>query len=68
MTLDDLKRMNAAVIPNSWAAEVLRMDPGRLAEYARTGQLKWNTIPSGNRVKHVRLDLIAFLEGRKDVQ
>ena len=65
-SLDDLKLMKADVIPNVWAAEVLRMDPNRLAEYARTGKLKWNTIISGNRVKHVRRSLIRFLEGEFD--
>ena len=65
-SLDDLKLMKADVIPNVLAAEVLRMDPNRLAEYARTGKLKWNTIISGNRVKHVRRSLIRFLEGDFD--
>ena len=65
-SLDDLYLMKAALIPNTWAAEILRMDPNRLSEYAKTGKLKWNTIVSGNRVKHVRKSLIRFLEGEFD--
>jgi len=66
MDVEDLKKMTCAVVPNTWVAGMLRMDPGRLAEYARTGKLAWNTIISGNRVKHVRVSLIRFLEGEFD--
>ena len=65
-TFEDLKLMNSAMIPNSWAAEILRIKPDRLAEYARTGQLKWSTLPSGNRILHSRIGLIRFLEGGYD--
>jgi hypothetical protein len=37
------------------------MDPQRLAEYARTGQLEWNTLVSGDTVKHARLSLLKWL-------
>ena len=66
MTYEDLKIMQAAVIPNVWVADVLKMDPARLAEYARTGKLGWNTIISGNTVKHARISLLKWLEGEKD--
>lgn len=66
MTLEDLKLMKAPLIPNSWVAEVTGVKPARLAEYARTGQLKWNTMPSGNRILHSRVGLIRFLEGGCD--
>ena len=61
MTLEDLKLIKAAMIPNIWAADVLKIDPGRLAEYARTGQLGWNILVSGDTVKHARLSLLKWL-------
>lgn len=62
-TLDDLKAMTCATISNALAARVLGMDPARLAGYAIGGQLGWNTIRSGNRVKHSREDFIRFWGG-----
>ena len=35
MTLDDLVRMDSAVIPGTWAAQVMGMDSTRLLGYAR---------------------------------
>ena len=64
-TLDDLRAMNTVTISNALAAEVLAMDPGRLAEYARKGMLNWPTVPSGNRVKHGREEFIRFWGGSK---
>lgn len=62
-TLDDIRMMKSATIPNSWAAEALNMRPERLAEYARTGQLGWHTIVSGNTVKHSREGFLAYWGG-----
>ena len=62
-TLDDLRRMNSALVPNSWVADIVGMSPDRLTEYARTGKLPWTTLISGNRVKHVRKSLLEFLGG-----
>ena len=66
MTYEDLKIMHAAMIPNIWAADVLKIAPDRLAEYARTGQLEWNTLISGKTVKHARISLLNWLEGKKN--
>ena len=63
MTLEDLKGMNSPTITNKLAAEVLRMDPGRLAEYARRGRLEWNTTIVGSRVYHSREDFIRHWSG-----
>lgn len=66
MTLEDLKLITAPLIPTKWVSEITGVSPSRLAEYARTGQLKWNTMPSGNRILHSRAGLIKFLEGGCD--
>ena len=62
-TLDDVRAMLGATISNSLAAEVLGMSPDRLAEYAKRGDLGWNTIVSGNTVKHSREGFIKYWEG-----
>lgn len=51
MTLDDVKAMTDDFISASVAASVLRMDTGRLIQYARDGQLPFPVVISGNRVK-----------------
>ena len=61
--MDYIRSMVSPTISNELAARVLKMNPSRLAEYARTGQLQWHTIISGNRVKHSRLGVIKFWEG-----
>ena len=61
--LCDLVLMKTAVISNKLAAEVLNMDPGRLAQYAKEGQLHWNVIVSGDTVKHSREDFIRYWSG-----
>ena len=66
LDLNDLKRMSAAKISNAMAAEVLRMDPGRLAQYAREGKLGWNTETIGTRVMHSREDFIRFWSGEPE--
>ena len=62
LDLEDLKAMSSPTIPNTMAAEALRMDPGRLAEYARKGQLGWKVLApeDGSRVYHNREDFIRF--------
>ena len=67
-TLDDLRRMTSVTISNALAAEVLRMDPARLAGYARQGMLGWNTTQSGNRILHSREGLIRYWSGETDEQ
>lgn len=65
LDLEELKMMSSAMISNTMAAEVLRMDPGRLAEYARTGQLGWKVLApeDGSRVYHNRKDFIRYWTG-----
>lgn len=50
MTMADIKAMECDWITPAAAASVMRMDTGRLIEYARTGQLPFATRISGNRV------------------
>lgn len=64
-TLDDLRTMTDAMVSNHIAAEVIGSDQGQLAQYAKEDRLPWKTLVIGNRVKHVRLSLIGFLEGRE---
>jgi len=51
MTMDEIKAMTDDWITPATAASAMKMDPGRLIEYARTGQLPFATQISGNRVK-----------------
>ena len=68
LDLEDLKAMSSTIIPNAMAAEALRMDPGRLAEYARKGQLGWKVLApeDGSRVYHNREDFIRFWSGEPE--
>jgi len=68
LDLEDLKLMSSTIIPNAMAAEALRMDPGRLAEYARKGQLGWKVLApeDGSRVYHNREDFIQFWSGKPE--
>ena len=63
LEISDLMLMRTATISNQQAAEVLMMNPGRLAEYARRGELNWKVIISGNTVKHNRLNFIRYWNG-----
>ena len=51
LTMADVKAMNCDFISPSVAAGVLKMDTGRLIQYAREGQLPFPVQISGNRVK-----------------
>ena len=67
LDLGDLKAMSCPTISNTMAAEVLRMDPGKLAFYARTGQLGWKVLApeNGSRVIHNREDFIRYWTGEQ---
>ena len=54
MTFEQISRMNDDWITPAVAASAMRMDPGRLIEYARSGQLPFAVQISGNRVKIAR--------------
>ena len=63
MTLDDLVRMDSAVIPGTWAAQVMGMKPTRLIGYARE---RPELIPftyqlSGNHMKIPRVPFLKWL-------
>ncbi len=59
MTLDDIKAMTEDWITPRTAAQVMKMDPGRVIEYARTGQLPFACRISGNRVLISRKSFLA---------
>ncbi len=63
MTLDDLVLMNSAVIPGTWAAQVMGMNPTRLLEYARSRPelLQFPYQLSGNHVKIPRVPFLKWL-------
>ena len=61
MTVEDVRRMTDDFITPATAAAVMKMDTGRLIEYARTGQLPFPVIVSGNRVKISRVGFLKFL-------
>ena len=58
MTVDDVKAMTDDFITPATAASVMKMDVGRLIGYARSGQLPFPTVISGNRVKIPRIGFL----------
>ena len=63
MTLNDLLLMNTPVIPGTWAAQAMGMDPTRLIGYARE---RPELVPypyqlSGNRRKIPRVPFLKWL-------
>ena len=64
MTVDDLKKMDSAMIVPAVAAAVIGCDPNNLRLVARRHPewLGFPTVIIGNRVKIPRLPLIKFLE------
>ena len=63
MTLNDLLLLNAPVIPGTWAAQAMGMDPTRLIGYARE---RPELVPypyqlSGNRMKVPRVPFLKWL-------
>jgi hypothetical protein len=61
LTLDDVKAMTDDFITPATAASVMKMDVGRLIGYARSGQLPFPVVVSGNRVKIPRAGFLRFL-------
>ena len=62
VTFDDLLRLDSAVIPGTWAAQAMGMDPTRLIGYARE---RPELIPypfqlSGKRMKIPRVPFLRF--------
>ena len=63
MTLNDLLLMNTPVIPGTWAAQAMGMDPTRLIGYARE---RPELVPypyqlNGNRMKIPRVPFLKWL-------
>lgn len=63
MTLNDLLLLNSPVIPGTWAAQAMGMDPTRLIGYARE---RPDLVPypyqlSGNRMKIPRVPFLKWL-------
>ena len=60
LTFDDLLKMDALIIPGTWAAQAMGMDSGKFMFYARNGQLPFEAMVSGNRVKVARIPFLKF--------
>ena len=62
MTFDDLLRLDALVIPGTWAAEAMGMDPTRLIGYARERPelIQFPYQLSGNRMKIPRIPFLKY--------
>ena len=62
ITFRDLLQMDAIVIPGTWAAQAMGMDPTRLIGYAREQPelLQFPFQLSGNRVKIPRIPFLKF--------
>ena len=63
MTLDDLVLMNSAVIPGTWAAQVMGMNPTKLIGYAkeRPELIQFPFQLSGNHMKIPRVPFLKWL-------
>lgn len=57
--LEDVKQIPDDFLPTDIAANVIGVERSRFIEYAKTGQLQFDVLVSGNRVKVPR---IAFLK------
>lgn len=67
MTADDIRAMDADFLSAATVAEFLRMSPDRVREYARTKQLPFPAMISGNRVSISRAGLLAWIDGEKPI-
>ena len=59
MTMDDIQAMTGDWITPATAASAMKMNTGRLIEYAKSGQLPFPVQISGNRVKISRKGFLA---------
>lgn len=68
MTLNDLLMMDTPVIPGTWAAQAMGMDPTRLIGYAREKPhlVSFPFQMSGNRMKVPRVPFLKWLLGCTD--
>ena len=67
MTLEDIRRMTDVYLTPAEAAEVIHMDPARLIEYARTGQLPFEVLApklKGARVRISRQSFLDWIDGK----
>ena len=62
ITFSDLVKMDTLVIPGTWAAEAMGMDPTRLLGYAREKPelIQFPYQLSGNRMKIPRIPFLRF--------
>ena len=63
MNIEDVKAMDCVTISNSIVSEVTGVKGPALIRYAEQGRLGWNTVPSGNTIRHSRLSFIKWCEG-----
>jgi hypothetical protein len=61
-TFDDLLRMDSVVIPGSWCAQAMGMDPTTLFDYARDKPhlIGYPYQLSGNRMKVARVPFLKY--------
>ena len=62
MTFDDILQMDSVVIPGTWAAQAIGMDPTRLIGYAREKPelIGFTYQISGNRMKVARVPFLLY--------
>ena len=67
MTLEEFKKLhqNDAMLTAEEISKLVHTSPDRLREYARTGQLPFTSLITGNSVKFPKDDLIRWAEGRE---
>ena len=64
-SLEFIRNQPGVTISNAMAAAAMAMEPSRLAEYARKGELQWKVIPSGNTWKHSKDGFVKFWSGEE---
>ena len=65
-TVEELKACRQPMLNTATVAHFLRIDPGRLREYAVSGALDgmFPVFVSGNRVKFPRIGFLNWMEGK----
>lgn len=66
MTLDDIREMRDDFLTPATAGSVMKMSPSRVIEYARSGQLPFKVVLSGNRVKIGRISFLNWIDGKPE--
>ena len=64
MTLEEIKSLDTDMLNSHQVGSFLKIDTGRLGEYARKNMLPFPFILSGNRLKVPRISFINWAEGK----